>query len=114
VRLTYLRYDTAIRAGVDVDADTAALAYEYDDGPGSFSGDARHQFLDWVVSLVRWPQLRAAPATEAPAPVSSVSGSPLQPLQPAAPASVPPEVSYAPQPPPPEVWARPLDAPGPR
>ena len=59
VRLTYLRYDTAIRAGVDVDAEASSLAYEFDDGPGAFSGNARYRFLDWVVGLVRWPRTRA-------------------------------------------------------
>jgi hypothetical protein len=59
VRLTYLRYDTAIRAGVDVDAEAGSLAYEFDDGPGAFSGDARYRFLDWIVGLVRWPRRRA-------------------------------------------------------
>ncbi|HWO22198.1 MAG TPA: hypothetical protein VNO30_25730 [Kofleriaceae bacterium] len=56
VRLTYLRYDTAIRAGVDVDGQSGALAYEFDDGPGAFSGNARYRFLEWIVGLVRWPR----------------------------------------------------------
>jgi len=55
VRISYLRYDTAIRAAVDVDREAARLAYEFDDGPGSFGGRARHRFLDWVIGLVRWP-----------------------------------------------------------
>jgi hypothetical protein len=101
VRLTYLRYDTAIRARVDVDPDAAALAYEYDDGPGAFGGDARHRFLDWIVGLVRWPRVGAAPAV-APAPVPV----------PTAPATPDPDASYAP--PSADVWARPLDAPEPR
>lgn len=63
VRLTYLRYDTAIRAGVDVDAEAGSLAYEFDDGPGAFSGDARYRFLDWIVGLVRWPRGRGAAVT---------------------------------------------------
>ncbi|HEY0190031.1 MAG TPA: hypothetical protein VGC42_02845, partial [Kofleriaceae bacterium] len=53
VRLTYLRYDTAIKAHVEVDRDAAAIAYSYDDGPGAFGGSAR-RFLDWVIGLVRW------------------------------------------------------------
>ncbi|HMG21917.1 MAG TPA: hypothetical protein VK607_11385, partial [Kofleriaceae bacterium] len=40
VRLTYLRYDTAIKAQVDVDREAAAITYAYDDGPGAFSGAA--------------------------------------------------------------------------
>lgn len=59
VRMTYLRYDTAIRAGVDVDVEGGAIAYEFDDGPGAFSGDARYRFLDWIVRLVRWPRTPA-------------------------------------------------------
>jgi hypothetical protein len=59
VRLTYLRYDTAIRAGVDVDGQAGSLAYEFDDGPGAFSGNARYRFLEWIVGLVRWPRGRA-------------------------------------------------------
>src|SRR5262249_48940144 len=74
VRLTYLRYDTAIRAGVDVDPEAAALAYEYDDGPGAFSGNARHRFLDWIVGLVRWPRMRA-PVGEAAAVAAAESAS---------------------------------------
>jgi hypothetical protein len=62
VRVSYLRYDTAIRADVEVDADAATMAYEFDEGPGAFSGRARHRFLDWVISLVRWP---AVPARDA-------------------------------------------------
>ena len=86
VRIAYLRYDTAIRAAVDADATAATLAYEYDDGPGAFSGDARHRFLDWVVGLVSWTgRAESSPArASAAAPVSS------------------------------DIWARPLDAPGPR
>ncbi len=99
VRLTYLRYDTAIRAGVAASPDAAALAYEYDDGPGAFSGDERHRFLDWIVGLVRWPPARATPL---PDPV------------PATPAPVVPRPEAAYAPPAMEVWARPLDAPEPR
>ena len=40
VRLTYLRYDTAIKTQVEVDREAATIAYAYDDGPGAFSGGA--------------------------------------------------------------------------
>lgn len=56
VAIQYLRYDTAIRSTVDVDLDAATLAYEYDDGPGTFSGDAHKRFLEWVSELPRWSQ----------------------------------------------------------
>jgi hypothetical protein len=98
VQVAYLRYDTAIRAAVEVDADAATLAYAYDEGPGAFSGDARHRYIDWVIDLVRWPRPRVVPEAA---------------REPAAPAPMPTPV---PAPPPPalDVWARPLDAPGPR
>ena len=73
VRLTYLRYDTAIRAGVGGDSEAGSLAYEFDDGPGAFSGNARYRFLDWVVGLVRWPRARAM-ASEAASVSASASG----------------------------------------
>jgi len=137
VRLTYLRYDTAIRAGVDVDAEAGSLAYEFDDGPGAFSGDAKERFLDWIVGLVRWPRVRAT-ASEAVAvaagehpgalalgsiePSRASGASPAIPgASPAipgpapgpgfAPAPMAREASYGSQA---EVWSRPLDAPGPR
>jgi hypothetical protein len=97
VRVAYLRYDTAIRADVDVDTEAATLAYQFDDGPGAFSGRARHRFLDWVISLVRWP---GVPDAEAVPTASTAIGS--------EPHAAP---SYAPLPA--EVWARP-DAPRPR
>ena len=92
VRISYLRYDTAIRAGVDADADAATIAYEFDDGPGAFSGDARHRFLAWAIGLVRWPE-RSRPAEQPRGHAhAAVEPSPL-----------------------PEVWARPtLDATRPR
>jgi hypothetical protein len=70
VAIRYLRYDTAIRSEVDV-ADDGALTYRYDDGPGTFSGDAHRHFLGWLIGLPRWHQTRApepapAPAREAP------------------------------------------------
>ncbi len=87
VRVTYLRYDTAIRADVEVDQDAAQLAYEFDDGPGAFGGRARHRFLDWVVGLVRWPAVPPG-ATRATARANAASS----------------------HEPPSEVWSRPLDA----
>lgn len=108
VRFTYLRYDTAIRAGVDVDGEAGTLAYEYDDGPGAF-GDAGHRFLDWVLGLVRWSRPRvAAPAAEVAVAAELVAAPLPTATAPTAPA---PASAYAP---PPEIWARPLDAPGPR
>lgn len=86
VDVAYLRYDTAIRADVDSDLDAATLEYEFDDGPGAFSGDARHRFLEWVVGLVRWPAPGQAAYVEE--------------IEPAA----------QPAPTPPEIWARPMDA----
>ena len=59
VAIQYLRYDTAIRSAVAVDLDAATLTYEYDDGPGTFSGDAHRHFLDWVMGLPRWSGVRA-------------------------------------------------------
>lgn len=58
VEIQYLRYDTAIRARAEVDSDAATMSYDYDDGPGAFSGRARHAFLAWVVRLVHWPRGR--------------------------------------------------------
>ncbi|HET9621903.1 MAG TPA: hypothetical protein VFP84_11090, partial [Kofleriaceae bacterium] len=55
VRLTYLRYDTAIKTQVEVDRDAGAIAYAYDDGPGAFNGAAATRFLDWAIHLVQWP-----------------------------------------------------------
>jgi len=94
VRIAYLRYDTAIRAGVEADPDAATLAYEFDDGPGAFSGDSRHRFLDWVIGLVRWPELAHAAPVEEP-----IQASPA----PAQGPIVEPIASA-------EVWARPMDA----
>ncbi len=92
VRVSYLRYDTAIRAEVDVDPDAATLAYQFDDGPGAFSGRARHRFLDWVISLVRWP---GVPSSEAAPEPNDHPAAPVYSSQTRLPA---------------EVWARP-DAP---
>jgi len=69
--LHYLRYDTAIRSTVDADPEAATLAYEYDDGPGTFSGDAHRRFLAWVSGLPRWTPVVAseeAPAAVVPPP----------------------------------------------
>jgi len=60
VAIQYLRYDTAIRSTVDADLDAGTVAYEYDDGPGTFSGNAHRQFLDWVMRLPRWSGARVA------------------------------------------------------
>ncbi len=139
VRLTYLRYDTAIRAGVDVDPEAGSLAYEFDDGPGAFSGDARYRFLDWIVGLVRWPRVRAplgeaAAAAVAAANVNGAAGAlaigsiepprASGPIPVPAPVAAPPAVASVPAPAPiarespyassAEFWSRPLDAPGPR
>jgi len=96
VEISYLRYDTAIRAGVEVDREAATLAYEFDDGPGAFSGGARHRFLDWVIGLVRWP------GPPQPVGVEHVR---------VAVAPEPPGVQSVPPPPAPaEVWSRPFDA----
>jgi hypothetical protein len=95
VRIAYLRYDTAIRAGVEADADAAKLAYEFDDGPGAFSGDARHRFLDWLIGLVRWPE---------PSPTTTHAAEVVH----DAPAASPEPNASA------ELWARPMDATRPR
>lgn len=138
VRLTYLRYDTAIKTQVDVDREAAAISYAYDDGPGAFSGTAATRFLDWVIGMVRWPAPRheatAATAAVAPAPAAGrtagqgagqaagqgagsippvsapAAGPPLSaPLVPVAP-SVQLEVPMSDS----GVWARPQDLPGAR
>jgi hypothetical protein len=102
VRVAYLRYDTAIKAEVDVDPEAATVAYDFDEGPGAFSGRARHRFLDWVIGLVRWP---AVPDT-AREHESAAMPAHAAPTQPALPALVP---SHH------DVWARPaLDATRPR
>jgi hypothetical protein len=116
VAIQYLRYDTAIRSTVDVDLDAATLAYEYDDGPGTFSGDAHRRFLEWVSGLPRWtpasasePELvaisqrllrretaavRTAPATS----TSPTSPGPFVPLSPIPAASIPPSAPSSPMP----------------
>jgi len=104
VRLTYLRYDTAIKANVEVDRDAATIAYAYDDGPGAFSGGAATRFLDWVIGLVRWPATR----TEAAAATAATVRAPVM-----ATGSVPPALVAMPVPDA-DVWARPQDVPGAR
>jgi len=108
VRLTYLRYDTAIKTQVDVDREAATIAYAYDDGPGAFSGAAATRFLDWVVSMVRWQ----VPPHEVAATAPAASGSAPAPtrVQTAPPVVAPVAVPV----PEPEVWARPQDLPGAR
>jgi len=115
VRLTYLRYDTAIKAQVEVDREAATVAYAYDDGPGAFSGAAATRFLDWVIGLVRWPAPRheVAPVTVAGA--TADASSPSASRSPAlAPTLVQAVVPVAVAMPEPDVWARPQDLPGAR
>jgi hypothetical protein len=111
VRLTYLRYDTAIKTQVEVNAEAATIAYAYDDGPGAFSGSAATRFLDWITGLVRWPAQRheavAAPAHAAVTPPAS------EPVAHTIPQGVLP-VSASVALPDSEVWARPQDLPGAR
>jgi hypothetical protein len=85
VAIRHVRYDTAIHSRVEADAGDAVLAYEYDEGPGAFGGDARRRFLDWLSRLPAW--------TDAPAPAAAPA--PAQP-----PVSEPAPVAQ-------EVWARP-------
>jgi hypothetical protein len=114
VRLTYLRYDTAIKAQVEVNHEAATFSYAYDDGPGAFSGGAATRFLDWVVSLVQWPAQRHEPAAMAAAAAASAPAPPPTPVIPHGLLPVPaPAVAPAPTPAPDaEVWARPQDLPG--
>jgi hypothetical protein len=139
VKLTYLRYDTAIKAQVEVDRDAATIAYAYDDGPGAFNGSAATRFLDWVIGLVRWPVGRGDAASEAAAvgagastPAGSASlaaaasagstmatsagmavapaGVPVAPRMASAPLGSVPPMSVGEA----DVWARPQDLPGAR
>jgi hypothetical protein len=117
VRLTYLRYDTAIKTHVEVDREAATIAYAYDDGPGAFSGAAAMRFLDWTIGLVQWPAARPE-AAAATAEVTAVAGSRPAAVSPAAAMPAPiasaPTVSMTLPVPEPEVWARPQDLPGAR
>jgi hypothetical protein len=63
VAIRFLRYDTAIAADISVEGD-GAIRYEFDDGPGAFTGDAQRVFLRWLVDLVRWPRLDVAPVRD--------------------------------------------------
>lgn len=128
VRLTYLRYDTAIKTQVDVDSEAAAITYAYDDGPGAFSGAAATRFLDWVIGLVRWPAARneVAPATSTSTsaggasalgslppttgPVATAPAGPPPLSAPLVPVASPMSVTLADS----DVWARPQDLPGAR
>ena len=130
VRLTYLRYDTAIKTQVNVDGEAAAITYAYDDGPGAFSGAAATRFLDWLVGLVRWPAARveAAAATVVPpasVPAGSVPAGSVPPANAPSPAASAPALSSSlvPAASPVQVtmtmsdsgvWARPQDLPGAR
>jgi hypothetical protein len=112
VRFSYLRYDTAIKSSVDADPDAATLTYDYDDGPGAFSGKARHRFLDWLVNLVSWrPVVPAVQHAEAvptqalgsvPPPLRSTAPA-IQPSSPDVEAAVTPGVAAE------AVWSRPFD-----
>jgi hypothetical protein len=117
VRFSYLRYDTAIKSSVDVDTDEATLTYDYDDGPGAFSGKARHRFLDWLVGLVSWRPVPATVRSTATADVhdsvpTQALGSVPPPLRSTAPVVQPsshepePEVVAVTE----AVWSRPFDA----
>ena len=115
VRLTYLRYDTAIKTQVDVDSDAATLTYAYDDGPGAFSGGAATRFLDWVVGLVQWPAPAGRPEPAVlTTPAASVPPAAMPVVHPAAPAPVPVQVAMAVPLSDSDVWARPQDLPGAR
>lgn len=117
VRLTYLRYDTAIKTQVDVDSDAATLIYAYDDGPGAFSGGAATRFLDWVVGLVQWPAPAGRPEPAVlTTPAASVPPAAMAVVHPAAPAPAPVPVQVAMAVPlsDSDVWARPQDLPGAR
>ena len=59
VRVAYLRYDTAIRAAIDVDEDR--LSYVYDDGPGAFGDTGPRDFMRWLTTLVRWQRAHPTP-----------------------------------------------------
>lgn len=116
VRLTYLRYDTAIKTSVEVDGDAATITYAYDDGPGAFGGGAATRFLDWVIGMVQWSVRQdgaattAAAATAVPTTATPASG----PVAQVAPAAAMPTVAATLAVPVPEtdVWARPQDIPG--
>ena len=124
VRLTYLRYDTAIKAHVEADAEAGTISYAYDDGPGAFNGTAARQFLDWVIGLVRWPAPRSASAAIAAtiAPAMAMGSGSIAPITPATSASLAPTLPQLPvaspvaggQLPESDVWARPQDLPGAR
>jgi hypothetical protein len=65
VRISYLRYDTAIKAAIAVDRDAGTIAYGYDDGPGALDGESRGKFLDWLVALAPWEVATRAPVAAA-------------------------------------------------
>jgi hypothetical protein len=107
VHVSYLRYDTALKSSVDVDPDAGTLTYEYDDGPGAFSGKARHQFLDWIVELVPWrpiapPVGELAVGSIPPGERSPLYPSPSRTLE-AGPAMEPVEATA-------EAWKRPFES----
>jgi hypothetical protein len=129
VRVTYLRYDTAIKAHVDVDREVGTITYMYDDGPGAFSGAAATRFLDWVIGMVRWSAPRREPVAAAAAAAPEVAIGPPPPTAQPAPApgplsaplsaaaplsAVAPPVQVAVPMSDSGVWARPQDLPGAR
>jgi hypothetical protein len=126
VRLTYLRYDTAIKAHVDVEREAGTITYVYDDGPGAFSGAAATRFLDWVIGMVRWPGPRREPVAAtvaATAAATELAAGSLPPATQVAPAAGPLSAPLAAVAPPVQVavpmsdsgvWARPQDLPGAR
>jgi hypothetical protein len=91
VAISYVRYDTALDSSVDVDDDSGAIAYGYDDGPGTFDRSAARRFFDWLARLPTW----SAVAQRAPAPAPSRLAEPMPQDAP-----VPATVS-------PDIWARP-------
>jgi hypothetical protein len=66
VAISYVRYDTAIDSAVEVDDDVATIAYDYDDGPGTFDRAAQRRFFDWIARLPRFTPRAANAAVAAP------------------------------------------------
>ncbi len=127
VRITYLRYDTALRATVaDVDPgqareddhasslatreDGARLTYEFDDGPGAFgAAGARHGFLDWVIGLVRWPVVPGSRPMPAAVPSPAHGGAHGALGSGSIPAAGAPPIASGSHQAAADVWARPMD-----
>jgi hypothetical protein len=108
VALRYLRYDTAIAADIAVD-DDGAIHYDFEDGPGAFTGDAQQRFLGWLLDLVRWPRAGAPAADPAPTtipdPGATLRG--LGSMPPTRAGTIPPLGAGSIPPGEPEVWSRP-------